>query len=333
MITRREFVSAAAVAGASVFAPDLLAAEPPPETSRIRLVAGGLCFAPLFIAEEFLRAKGFDDIGYVGASYTGASAQIGLDRVAAGLTDISFDFATQHLLRIDAGQPLVIVGGAHAGCIEVFGARGIRALRDLKGKVVVAATSGGPKALLSLMFQYVGIDPNREIQWRIEPRHAEALRLLEAGEAQAYSTSPPRAQEVRARGTANVILNTTTDRPWSDHFCCLITAHREFVRKHPVAARRALRAILKAEALCSADPERAGRLIEKRYPAAKPEILVQAMKEIPYRTWRELSPEGTMRFYAIRMHELGIIKTDPKKLIARGADLRFFDELRKELKA
>jgi len=39
-----------------------------------------------------------------------------------------------------------------------------------------------------------------------------------------------------------------------------------------------------------------------------------------------------MRFYALSLHDIGIIKTSPKKLIAQGTDWRFIRELKKELK-
>ena len=40
-----------------------------------------------------------------------------------------------------------------------------------------------------------------------------------------------------------------------------------------------------------------------------------------------------MRFYAPRLHELGMIKTNPNRVLAEGTDWRFLDELRRELKA
>ena len=39
-----------------------------------------------------------------------------------------------------------------------------------------------------------------------------------------------------------------------------------------------------------------------------------------------------MRFYALRLHEAGMIKSSPQKIIAQGTDWRFLYELRKELK-
>jgi NitT/TauT family transport system substrate-binding protein len=38
---------------------------------------------------------------------------------------------------------------------------------------------------------------------------------------------------------------------------------------------------------------------------------LQAMREIPYDKWREYDPEDTVRFYALRLHEVGMIKTQP----------------------
>ena len=39
-----------------------------------------------------------------------------------------------------------------------------------------------------------------------------------------------------------------------------------------------------------------------------------------------------MRFYALRLHEAGMIKSSPQKIIAQGTDWRFLRELKKELK-
>lgn len=56
------------------------------------------------------------------------------------------------------------------------------------------------------------------------------------------------------------------------------------------------------------------------------------MQEVPYHRWRELNPEDSMRFYALRLHEAGMLTSSPQKLIAEGSDWRFLAELRRELK-
>jgi hypothetical protein len=44
-------------------------------------------------------------------------------------------------------------------------------------------------------------------------------------------------------------------------------------------------------------------------------------------------PEDTIRFYALRLREAGIIKSKPQKIIADGTDWRFLNEVKRELKA
>ena len=86
------------------------AAEPPPETTRLRLARNPvLCFAPQFVADELLRLEGFTDVQYVTAPEGPYVA------VAAGEADINTGLGVQFILRIDAGDPLVILTGTHAG--------------------------------------------------------------------------------------------------------------------------------------------------------------------------------------------------------------------------
>jgi NitT/TauT family transport system substrate-binding protein len=139
-------------------------------------------------------------------------------------------------------------------------------------------------------------------------------------------------QELRAKGIGHVVVNSGVDRPWSQYFCCMVVGHREFVRQHPVAAKRALRAILKATDVCALEPDRVARSLVDKGLVENYDYALQTMQEVPYNRWREYDPEDTVRFYALRLHEIGLIKSTPQKLIAQGTDWRFFNELKKELK-
>ena len=59
----------------------------------------------------------------------------------------------------------------------------------------------------------------------------------------------------------------------------------------------------------------------------------QALSEIRYTAWRDYDVEDTFRFYALRLREAGMIKSNPTALIAAGADWGYFEELKRELKA
>ena len=148
----------------------------------------------------------------------------------------------------------------------------------------------------------------------------------------AFMGFAPEPQEMRARKIGRVLLDFGKDRPWSQYFCCMAAANREFTRKNPVATKRALRAMLKATDLCLNQPERAARLMVDRGVADKYEYVLQSVKEIGFR-WREYESEDTVRFWALRLREAGIIKSNPGKIIAEGTDWRFYNELKRELKS
>ena len=55
------------------------------------------------------------------------------------------------------------------------------------------------------------------------------------------------------------------------------------------------------------------------------------MDDLSYRAGRVYDAEDAVRFYALRLRELGFIKSSPDKMIAKGTDWRFLKEVRKEL--
>jgi len=113
----------------------------------------------------------------------------------------------------------------------------------------------------------------------------------------------------------------------------MLAGNREYVRKYPVATKRALRAILKAADLCATDPAGVARQLVDGGFVDRYDYALETLSELPYDKWREYDAEDTIRFYALRLHEAGFIKSSPQKIIADGADWRFLDELKRELKA
>jgi NitT/TauT family transport system substrate-binding protein len=333
MMSRRTFLRGASSAGgaALVHWPATRAdAEPPPETTRLRLIrTTSMCWAPQYAAEELLRAEGFSDVTYL-ETPPGRPVSKSL---TAGEADLSMNFVGPNLIRVDQGDPVVFLAGVHVGCFEVFGGERLRRISDLKGKTVsVTALDGTEYVFLASIAAHVGLDPRKDIRWQVHEAD-DGLRLFAEGKLDAYLGFPPRPQELRARKIGRVIVNSAADRPWSQYFCCLLTGSREFVKKHPVATKRAMRAILKGADLCTTEPERVARLLADRKYTPRYDYALQVLKELPYGKWREYDPEDTIRFYALRLHEAGLVKSSPQKLIAQASDWRFLNELRKELKS
>jgi NitT/TauT family transport system substrate-binding protein len=253
--------------------------------------------------------------------------------MGAGEIDISMNFAAPLVVAVDAGSPIVVLAGVHIGCFELIASERIRTIKDLKGTTVAVLNLGSSQHIfLSSMITQVGLDPRKDINWVTQPA-AESKQLLAAGKIDAFLGFPPDPQELRAKKIGHVVVNSATDKPWSQYFCCMVSANREFAAKNPAATKRTLRAILKASNICALEPARAAKTFLERGFPAREDFAVQALKEIPYGRWREYEPEDTIRFYSLRLREAGMIKSSPQKIISQGTDWRFFRELKKELKA
>ena len=331
LINRRQFGLSLAGAGAAglLRVTPAFSAEPPPEVRTIRMQRSPvICFAPHLVIDAFLKAEGFDGIELVetGGGFSGS------ELVAQRKIDIATSFAGTVVHRLDQDWPITAIGGMHVGCYELFAREPIRSIGDLAGRRVGISTFDSSAHLyLSIMATSIGLDPKKDIDW-VTAEGDNALERYFAGETDAYLGFPPEPQELRSRGIDRVILNTVLDRPWSQYFCCMQFANIDFVRENPVATKRFLRATYRAAEFCTADPAGAARQIVDTGFAKKYEYALETVKLIPYDLWHDYDSEDTMRFYALRLHEAGMLKSNPNTLIAKGTDWRFINELKREMK-
>ena len=240
-------------------------------------------------------------------------------------------FAGPVILQIEAGDPLVVLAGAHVGCFELFGTNGVRAIRDLKGRTVGVPELGGPShVFLASLLAHVGLDPRTDVTWATH-EGPEAMRLLADGKIDGYLGFPPEPQELRARRIGQVVVNSLVDRPWSQYFCCMVIANRDYVATAPRRDRAGLARDPDGVDVSGRDPDGAVRyLVEKGYTTQHAETL-EAVKTIHASGWRgDYDPEDTLRYYALRLHEAGMIKSSPDKIIARGTDWRFLAEVKRD---
>ena len=241
-------------------------------------------------------------------------------------------YASQSVRAIDAGERLTLLAGVMVGCFELFAREGIDSVAELKGQSIGVGAAGSlSQQLVTLMAAQVGLDPVNDVHWITDPK-VKPLDLFAEGKIDAFLAYPPDSQELRARHVGRVIVNSGVDRPWSQYFCCMIAGNPDFVRAYPTATKRALRAILKATDLCATEPERIARQLADGGFTQRYDYALQTPSDNPYK-WREYDAEDTIRWYALRLHEVGLIKSSPQKIIADGTDWRLLDELKHELKA
>src|SRR5262245_8397465 len=208
--SRRELLSGwtlAGTAGLLGLHAGSVTAEPPPETTRLRLVwnVGAICLAPEYMADALLQAEGFTEVQYVKKE----SLLPKQTALAAGEVDLTLHFSVSFLLQLEAGDPLIMLAGVHVGCMELVGTERVRAIRDLKGKTVAVNGLGAPDHMfLASMAAYVGLAPQKDITWVTSPP-AEAVQLLTEGKIDALMAFPPLVQELRAQQIGHVVVSST----------------------------------------------------------------------------------------------------------------------------
>ena len=128
-LVRREFIgglAAAIAAGAVALNPRPADAEPPPEKTKLRIAkVPAICLAPIYLAEDLLRAEGFTEIEYVEMDLPQMTRS-----VANGSIDISAETAPELVMELDAGGDIVVIGGLHVGCYELVGGTRIRRIPE-----------------------------------------------------------------------------------------------------------------------------------------------------------------------------------------------------------
>jgi NitT/TauT family transport system substrate-binding protein len=327
--SRRRFLAIlSGVGAASLFGvATSRAAEGLPETTTVRFQgqSGAICVAPQYVAEELLRAEGFTGIRVNVPNPTDGA------RFLRGDVDFALNFASTFILWAEAGQRITVLTGVHPACFELFGNEHVHKILDLKGKRVGVEALGSPKVFLSIMAAYVGLDPVDDIEWVTSP-DKPPIELFTQGKVDAFLGFPPDPQKLVARKIGHVVVNSTVDRPWSQYYCCMLAGDADYVRNYPNATKRVVRAILKATDLCASEPERAARLLVDKGYVDRYDYAIQTLTELPYNVWRDYDPEDTLRFYALRLRELGMIKSSPQKIIADITNWRFLNELKRELK-
>jgi len=353
--SRREFLRGAGAAGLAGAGAVLLGAcesddgkggptstpeavvDQPPETTTIRLSKNTLNprWAPFFLAEQFLAAEGFTDVQYIDVPPGSGSTAGGFQQITAGEVDITLQIASSLTAAADADERLVVLAGVHNSVFELFGNERVQSLRDLKGKRIWVVKRDDPTdpiySQMAALLAYVGIDLEHDVEF-VELSLTDVVPAFLEDRVDVCLFTRPNSTTLRNAKIGHVVVDGPTDPPWSQYFGAMATGNRDFVEKHPAATKRALRAILKAADVCAREPERAAHyLVDKGLTPFAYEQALDAITGVSFAAWREFDPEDTMRFYALRLKEAGLVKSTPDELIARATDWRYLEEIKREL--
>jgi len=326
-LSRRDFLKIAGGLGSSAVGMALLEAcgmSPTSteanvlETRTIRIgYYSVICLAPLIMAKDLLKGEGFTDVQFVDPN-------------------TKFDFGMQFSgpsLVTNAGHGTTMLAGVDTGCWEVFGNDKVTKITDLKGKSIVVSSLGQIEHIyFSLVLAYVGVDPNKDVNFVIQPDFAEAAKQFADGKVDAIFAWPPFSQEMHAKQIGHTVVDSMVDKPWSQYFCSMLTSFGGFAQKYPMATKRVVRAVLKAADICDREQERTAQAMVDIGITPNYDWALEAIQMIPFNHWHEYDPEDTLRFYALRLRDAGLLEGNLDQIIKEAADWHFLNELTTELK-
>lgn len=314
---------------------------PPPETTTVRISSPFACDAPLWMARDFLADEGFTDVQYV--SSTGRAR----DWTTAHTADFGAGHPEAVVAALDADAPIAVLASLHAGCQEVWVGPGIATLSDLRGKRIAVFHKNTEDQFFNFFattLAYVGIDPFRDVNFFEIPQSYEGMmQTFVDGRSDAFLAAAEGAAVLRRnpRTPSTKILDQSADPPWSQYVCCMLLADREWTQRNPVATKRVTRAVMRAADATVKDRARAAHegaaglfqaLIDHPTALSNEQVLSETIAMISY-DWRELDPEDTLRFFALKLGSVKLIKSTPQQIINRGSAVAYARQLRSELKS
>ena len=251
-------------------------------SNKVRVGYIGLtCEAPIFSAVEkgFFKEEGLD-VSLVKCEWANYK-----DVLALGGFDITHHLVMYFLKPIEQGLDVKFTGGIHRGCLRVqASAKGdIHMIKDLRGKRIGVPGMGTPPFIFAnRVLGANGIDPGKEITWRVFPAGELGL-ALEKGEVDAVADSEPIGSLLIAEGKVRNVADQAKDPPYKDEYCCAVIVNGKFLAANPKTAAAATRALLKAAKWVEANPAAAARLsVEKKYLASNPELNTVAISHLRY---------------------------------------------------
>ena len=186
-------------------------------------------------------------------------------------------------------------GGRACRLLRAVRARAIRTISDLKGKRVGVQTLGSGDALCYLC-DHGGPCRARPAQGhqlgRRRTSWQQPMELFVAGKIDAFLGFPPEPQELRARKIGRVILNTTTDKPWSQYFCCMLVGNSG-LRPTIIRSRPSASCVPSSRPPTSARRAGAGRAAAGRWRVhERYDYALQTLTEHPLRQLARVRPRG-----------------------------------------
>ena len=304
-------------------APAAPRALPLPEKTPLKLTwnATALCTSPIAVAQEAGHFARYNlEVELINF---GASTEALLEAIATGHADAGVGMALRWLKPLEQGFDVKIVAGTHGGCMRLLGARNAGITEDiasLKGKTIAVTDMAAPdKNFFSILLARHGIDPNRDVEWKVFPANVFEL-ALSRGEVQGIALGDPLAWQYRNRlGLIEVSTNLSED--YAERACCVLGVRGSLLRNNRPVAAALTQALIDAQQAVHADHDLAARTFAAYAPGG---VSVAEMRQILESHTHGHSPVGPqlrdeLAAYLADLKRINVIRanTDPARLADR----------------
>lgn len=226
-----------------------------PEPRRIRLATNlnAICLAPVAVADSqgFFRDHNLE-VEFVNF---GQSTEVLLESLASGQADAATGMMLRWLKALEQGFDVKLTAGTHGGCLRLITLDGgPDSLEALAGQTIgVTDMASADKNFFSLLLKRHGVDPARDVTWRVYP--VDLLgHALEGGEIQAASGSDPMMHRLKVQDGFHELATNLVD-DYAHLSCCVVGVRGSLVREEQPVAAALTHAILQAHAWAARHPQ------------------------------------------------------------------------------
>jgi NitT/TauT family transport system substrate-binding protein len=244
-----------------------------------------------------------------------------LEALASGKADAGAGMAWGWLKPLEQGFDVRLTAAVHGGCIRLLTNQqsGITSVAGLKGKTVGTANMASPdKVFMSVLAAKRGVDPARDIEWRVYPPDLLGV-ALQKGEIQAISSNDPIASILRDRDHLVEVTNNLSDE-FATRTCCVLGIRGSLIRDERPVAAAITAALMEAQEWVAENPEGAAAIFAGLSKAGTTEQLAAMLRTHTHHHHpvdTALTREVTL--FAQELKQASVLRpsTDPAELAAR----------------
>ncbi|CAI3930402.1 ABC transporter substrate-binding protein [Commensalibacter papalotli (ex Botero et al. 2024)] len=256
---------------------DAVKLEGPPRKITLAWSADSICTAAFPVAQQKGFFKKYNlDVNFI--DFAGSVDQM-LETMSTGKADGASGMALRWLKPLQQGFDVKLVAGLHSGCLHLLAPQNgtIQTLADLKGKTIGVGDIGGPaKNFFSIRFKEIGIDPEKDVNWRQFPEDMLPL-ALKRGAIQAAGLDDPLAYLFQTKNQL-ITVDSNMEGKWQHVACCVVGLRGSLIRKEPMVAKAITQAILEAGQWVHHNKMEAAKMFEPYAPKVSAQILAAILE-------------------------------------------------------